>query len=245
MATGSHAACYVITSQGQRIEGTEIRAKSTGEIVLRTAAGTQSFFPGQYTKAVADKPPEIDQAARLVESKQYDEAIKQLEDVAVKYKFLEWDSQALALLPAVYAKKGDAAGAIGAYEKLFSASPKTKDEPEVQWDYRQALLDGKQYDKLEPVLTDVIANGSRSDAAHAQIMRGDIKSAQGQMEGAVLDYLRTVVLFANEKSSQPEAMFKAAEALKALRDPRAGEFYKKLVEEYPGSPYAEKAKSVK
>ena len=57
-----------------------------------------------------------------------------------------------------------------------------------------------------------------------------------------MDYLRVVLLYESEKDVQPEALFKTAEALKALRDPRAPEYSKKLVEQYPDSPYAQKAK---
>jgi tetratricopeptide (TPR) repeat protein len=239
--TGSHGA-YVLTTSGQRVDGTDIRAKSDGEIILTTPQGTRSFYQGQYAKAVADKPAEMDKAAQLVAAKQYDEAIKLLEDVAVRYRFLDWDNQARAMLPKIYVQKGDFASAISSYEKLFALSPKNKEDVEIQMSYRQALLQAKQYDKLEALLNGVIGTGTRSDAARAFLMRGDIRASQGQAEQALLDYLRVVLLFESEKDVQPEALFKTTEALKALRDPRAPEFAKKLVEQYPDSPYAQKAK---
>jgi tetratricopeptide (TPR) repeat protein len=238
-------AAYVITTTGQRVDGSDIRAKSDGEIILTTPAGTRSFYPGQYTKAVVDKPAEIDNATKLIDARQYDEAIKVLEDVVIRYRFLDWDLQARALLPQVFEKKGDLINAVGAFEKLFAASPKSKEDPALEWSYRETLLKAKQYDKLETALNTVIAGGSRPDAARAQIMRGDIRASQGQLDAAVLDYLRTVVLFESEKDAQPEALFKAAETLKALRDPRADGFYKKLIEQYPGNPYSQKAESGK
>jgi hypothetical protein len=39
---------------------------------------------------------------------------------------------------------------------------------------------------------------------------------------------------------QPEALFKAAEILEEMRDPRADEMKKKLVQEYKDSEYAAK-----
>lgn len=236
---GSYGA-YVLTPSGQRVDGSDIRAKSDGEIILTTPQGTRSFLKGQYAKAVADKPADMDKAVQLVAAKQYDEAIKLLEDVAVRYHFLDWDNQARAMLPKIYIQKGDFASAISSYEKLFALSPKSKEDIEIQMSYRQALLDAKQYDKLEALLNSVIGAGTRSDAARAFLMRGDIRASQGQAEQAVLDYLRVVLLFEGEKDVQPEALFKTTEALKALRDPRAPEFSKKLVEQYPDSPYAQK-----
>jgi len=240
---GAAQAAYVITTSGQRIDGTDIRAKSDGEIILTTAQGTRSFYQGQYTRAVADKPAEIDQAAKLAEAKKFDEAIKLLEDVAVRYRFLDWDVQARVALPKVYLLKGDAAGAVAAYDKLFTASPKTKEDAEVQWSYRQALLGAKQYDRLETVLKDVIAKGSRADAARAQIMRGDVKASQNQLEAAALDYMRTVILFSGERAVQPEALMKAAETFEKLRDARAKELFRKIVDDFPTSPQAAAARA--
>ncbi len=243
VAAATAPAAYVITPQGQRVDGTDIRAKADGEIILTTPQGTRSFLRGQYLKAVADKPAEIDKVSQLVAAKQFDEAIRVLEDVATRYRYLEWDNQARALLPKIYLQKGDVASAVGAYEKLFASAPKTKEDPEIQQGYREVLLQAKQYDKLETLLNGVITTGTRTEAARAQVMRGDIRAAQNQLEAALLDYLRTVVLFESEKEVQPEAMYKAAAMLKALRDPRAADWTQKLIAQYPGNPYAEKAKT--
>ena len=97
-AAGNSQAAYVITTAGQRVDGSDIRAKSDGEIILTTVQGTRSFYPGQYAKAVADKPAEIDKAAQLIEAKQFDEAAKLLEDVILRYRLLDWDNQARAML---------------------------------------------------------------------------------------------------------------------------------------------------
>jgi hypothetical protein len=45
------------------------------------------------------------------------------------------------------------------------------------------------------------------------------------------------------KAAQPEALFKAAEVLDELRDPRADQLRKQLVGEYPTSEFAAKAKA--
>lgn len=235
-------AAQVILSNGTTIEGTEIRARPDGTVVLTTAQGQREFAKGQYTKAIADKPAEVDQAGQLAAQKKYDEAIKLLADVIVKYRFLEWDNRARAASAQMMIAKGDPAGAADQYEQLFRASPDAKAESKLLWGYLNALLQAQKLDKLNPQLDEIIAKGSRLDAAKAQTLRGDIKAGQGQVEGAVLDYLRTVVLFEAEKEAQPEALYKAGEALEKLRDPRAKAMYAKLVQTYPESDYAQKAR---
>ncbi|OGV44839.1 MAG: hypothetical protein A2X46_17070 [Lentisphaerae bacterium GWF2_57_35] len=231
-------AAYVELPTGKRIDGTEIRATATGDIILTTPQGRMTFTKGQYVRAMADKPAEIEQAVQMAQAKQYDEAIKKLEDVVARYRFLEWDNQARALLPKIYSDKGDFASAISSYDKLFAASPKSREEADIVWPYRQTLMGAKMYDKLIQQLNEVIAGSARPEAARAQIMRGDAQLAQGQLEPAALDYLRTMVLFKAEGDYQAEAMFKAASVLEQLRDSRAKELYRRVTQEYPGSPYA-------
>ena len=222
MATLADAA-YVLLPNNTRIDGTDIRAKSDGEIILTTPQGQRSFPKGQYLRAVADKPADFDKAKQLIAAKTYDEAVRILNDIVAKYRYLEWDNSARALLAQAHMAKGDAASAASEYEQILKNSPDAKNDASLQWSYRESLLVAKQFDKLQPILTELIEKGERSEAARAQIMRGDIRQAQGQVEGAVLDYLRTVVLYESEREAQPEALFKAAEGLDKLRDPRARE----------------------
>lgn len=231
-------ASYVILQNNSRVDGTDIRANSRGEIILQTTAGSRTFPPGSYLKAVADKPPEFDQARQLAGQQKYDDAIKILTDLVARYRFLEWDNNSRALMAQIQVAKGDAAAAISTYDDLFRNSADAKNDSNILWAYRDALLKAKQFDKLEAALNEAISKGPRADAAKAQIMRGDIKLAQGQVEGAVLDYLRTVVLFKSEKEAQPAALLKAAQTLEKLRDARAGKLYAQLREEYPQSPEA-------
>lgn len=241
LLAGMARAAYVELPNGTRIDGTDIRAKSDGEIILTTAQGQRSFVKGQYVRAEADKPADFDKASQLAQQKSYDEAIRILTDIASRYRYLGWDNKANALLGKVQAAKGDYAAAAGAYEQIFRSSPESADDAALQWGYRGALLGAKQYEKLNPILSELIAKGSRPDAARAQTMRGDIKLAQNQAEAAFLDYMRTVTLFENERDARPEAMYKAAELLEKMRDPRAKELYRQLREGYPDNPYAQKA----
>ena len=233
-------AAYVILPNGTRIDGTQIRAKSTGEIILTTAQGQQSFFKGQYTKAVADKPAEYDRALQLAGQKQFDEALKLLQGIVSQYAFLEYDNIARAKIAEIQTAKGDAVAAVAAYDDLFRADPTLKNDANLAWAWRESMLSAKQFDKLLPQLDEIIAKGERADAARAQIMRGDVRLGQNQVENAVLDYLRTVVLFEGVDAIQPEALYKAAQALKTLRDPRADQMINTLKSKYPDNEFAKK-----
>jgi tetratricopeptide (TPR) repeat protein len=239
------AAPYVVMPNGSRVEGTAIRALANGDINLTTDMGVRAFPKGSYQKAVADKPAEYDQAMAAMAAKKFDDAAKLLEGIVTRYRLLDWDVQAAKELPKALLGKGDAESAVLAYEKLFAIAPAEKQNADVAWGMRRAMLQAKQYVKLTGQLDAVAAAGSRPDAARAQIMRGDIQLAQNNVEQAALDYLRTAILFQDVKDAgiQGEAHFKAAAALEQMREPRAKDLYRKVVEQFGASPYAAQAKS--
>jgi len=234
---------YVILPNGQRVDGTDIRARSDGTIILTTTQGQVTYEKGRYQRAEAARPAEFDRALRLAQQRNYDEALTLLEQVIQNYRFLNWDNQARALSAQIQMSKGDAAGAVASFERLFQSAPDQKRDSAALWGYLNALLGAKQFDKLAPQLGEMIEKGSRADAARAQIMRGDLKLAQGQVEGAVMDYLRTAMLFESEKTLMPEALFKAADGLERMRDPRSRDLYRRVVEEFGGTPFAQRAQA--
>ena len=244
VAGAAWAAPYVVMPNGSRVDGTAIRALATGDINLTTDMGVRTFPKGSYAKAVADKPAEYDQAVAAIKAQKYDDAAKLLDGVVAKYRFLGWDVEAAKVLPQALLGKGDAEGAVQAYDKLFLLAPAEKQNSDVAWGMRRAMLQAKQYAALIRQLDAVAAAGNRPEAARAQTMRGDIQLAQNNVELAAMDYLRTAILFADVRDAEilGEASYKAAAALEQLKDPRAKDLYKKVVAEYGASRYAAQAK---
>jgi len=210
------------------------------EYLLVLPDGTQIPIPkAQVASLEIDKPAEFDKAAQMIAAKQFDAAIPVLEDIIAKYKMLVWDNRARELLAQAQLTK-DPKKAVATLEEIFATLPKAQASSEVHLLYWIALLAAGREATLKKDLDEVVATGPREMAAIAQVMRGNVNRAAGQKEAALLDYLRTVVLFDQVKSVQPEALFRAAEMLDELRDPRAEDVRKKLVQEYKDSEYASK-----
>ena len=242
-AGAAGAAPYVVLSNGQQVQGSAIRALANGDINLTMEMGMRTFPKGSYVKAVADKPAEFDQAAAAIKAQKFDAAIPLLEGIVAKYRYLGWDVEASKLLAQALLGKGDAEGAVKAYEQLFLVAPAEKQNADTAWGMRRAMLKAKQYPALIRQLDAVAAAGVRAEAARAQTMRGDIQLDQNNVELAAMDYLRTAILFADVKDAAilGEATYKAAAALEQLRDPRAKDLYKKVATEFKTSPYAAQA----
>lgn len=244
-AATASAAPYVVLKSGERKVGLTIRAKPSGEVTLSLAGGQQMILSKeQYVQAVADKPATFDAAVAAVQQKKFDEAVPALEKIMQETRYLEWDKAAGLQLAKAYEGKGDFANAIKTYETLLKDYPALETDPEaaVGWGMRNALLGAKQYAKLDPMLTKLMAGDNRAEAARATLMRGDMRADENKPEAAIRDYLRTVLFYSSEASVMPAALLRTAQSLEKQRDPRAKEFYRRLAEEYGSSPEAAQAK---
>ncbi len=239
----SQGAPFVINAAGNRVNGSAIRSAADGTIQLTTLNGQMlTFRPGTYRQAFADKPKEMSQVENLVKKKDLLAVVQILRRVKEEYKFLGWDQRAGLMLARVYLPLKQFEDSAREYEALFAAQPKYKQNLKERSRYLQALLGSGRISEVEKLVDEDIASGSREAAARAQIIRGDMQAAAGQQEEALLDYLRTAILFRAQTTVLPEATYKTAVALQNLNDPRAAEYFQKVLDEFPKSEYAEMAK---
>ena len=235
----SASAAYVIRADGQRVDGSEIRIKPNGEVVLNTVRGQMFFTAGQYRQAVADRPADYDKALQLANAQKYGEAIPLLSGLVGRLHGLYWDEPAGVLLLKCQMATGDGLAAVASYDRLVAGNPKLAEDANIQDAYRQALIAAKQFDRLTPLLASALAGASRTDAARAQLARGDLYAAQNRLEEAAMDYLRAALLFHDVKSDaefQAEALLKAGETLQKMKDERGAQHcFQELRRLYPRS----------
>lgn len=237
-AEGAH----VILQDGRRLEGTSIRARANGDVILTTARGDLTFPRGEYREARAPRPQELDRARQQFRAGNYDAVISTLEDLVRQYRHLSWDVEALAMIGRAQTQKSDYSAAMSTFNQLFQRAPDRREDSEVRWPYYRALMGAGELSRLERDLDELIAEGDRSDAARAQIMRGDIKKQRDLADAALLDYLRTVVLFQAQTEVQAEALYKAGVVLDERRDPRARDMFRKVIENHADSRFARQAR---
>ncbi len=229
--------------EGAPVRGTIRWKRSTQEYVV-DQEGTQMTFPrARVDRVEVAKPPEFDAAARLVADGQVDQAIPMLDKIVTDCEMMQWDTKARDLLGQAYIRKKEFGKAVTAYEELFKSGVPLEKPLEVRKRFWEALTGAQRYDSLQTELDKVIGTGSREEAASAQVARGNMNKAKGNAFDALMDYLRTVVLYEQVKEVQPEALFKAAQCMDELRDARSAEYKKKLATDYPKSVWAQKLQS--
>ncbi len=242
MSLPAWAVDVVHLTNGKAIQARDIQWRES-EQTYRVTTTDDVMLPipkAQVERLDIAKPPTFGQAESLIAAKQYKEAIPILDDIVGKYRMKVWDNEARKLLAQSYLAMNDPKKAADSLEGYMSSVPKAEIPAEMIMIYWKALLAAGRGATLKKEVDVVAATGSRAMAAAAMLMRGSMNREAGQKEAAVLDYLRVVILFEDIKDVQPEALFRAAEVLDEMRDPRADELKKKLVQEYKGSEYAAK-----
>lgn len=242
-AGGVRGAPFVVNSAGTKIEGSAIQSAADGTVHLTTLQGqTLTFRPGAYRQACADKPKELGLVEAMVKRGELSGAAEILRQVKTKYLFLGWDIQAARMLARVELAQENFMAAAAEYEALFAVRPQLKTVPAERSNYMQALLGSGRLKEVSVMADEDIASGPREAAARAQVVRGDLKAASKQYEEALLDYLRTALLFREQTAVLPEATYKTAVALKKMNDPRAAEYFQKVTKEFPDSEFAERVR---
>ena len=229
-------------TDGRELTGTRIKWFETRrEYQVENSDGSMIPVALDDVESVeVDKPAEFDKAVQAMSAKQYDVAIPLLQDLVDRFKRLQWDSKSRELLANAYFAKGDYKKAAQVLSDLLQETPKGQVTDDQRGMYWTALMGAQMTAVLKKELNEALAGESRSLACLAMVRRGDLFKAEGKREDALLDYLRAVMLYEDARENHAEALFKAAQVLDEMRDPRADDLRKRLMSQYPDSVYAKK-----
>jgi len=229
-------------TDGREVTGLKIKwFPSRQEYQVEGADGTLLSVPADDVESMQiTKPDEFDKAAQACAAKQFEVAIPILEDIISRYKRLQWDGLASELLAKAYLGKGDFKKAAQVMSGIMEGTARNLVTDEQYGLYWTALAGAQMNAVLKQSLTEAVLGESRPLAALALVKRGDINKADGKREDAMLDYFRSILMYEDVEASKPEALFKAAQLLDEMREPRAEDLKKRLRANYPESPYVRK-----
>ncbi len=234
------AANLLTMRDGRQLRFRSIRYQErTEEYIVITEAGRFPIPAADVREVRVSEPERWIEGTHLLNNQRYDDAISVFRDIMRDYNKLGgWDLRARGKLAQAYAAQGEHIRALAQYEALFEEISPTVQQRRNYWD---SLLAADRYSTLKRELDNVIAEGRREEVAAAYLMRGRVHDAEGNTMEALFDYLRTHILFEEIEDVQPEALYRAADRLDALRDARADELRSRLRERYPRSEYARRA----
>lgn len=241
-ASGPHLATLV-KYDGGRASGNVRYLAASQAYEIRTGQVAKQFMAKDVQKVILkEQPALLRTAVQTVQRGQYASAIAPLKKIKTDYEMFGPDVIAAQYLAKAYLHLGKSADAVRACKDVISDNPQALNDPKFAGVYWDALLADNKLSTLERVLDKVIQTGSHDVVAVALVKRGDLYMAKGDTKTALRDgYLRVILMFQDVKAIQPEALYKAIKAHKAIgQHSYAEKWRKRLLAGYPTSEYAKK-----
>jgi tetratricopeptide (TPR) repeat protein len=215
----------VVTKDNQQRQVKVIGVSPSGaNLEFLVGAGRLGLPLASIKEVRMPAPTELSQAVAAYQAKDYAKALTLMKGVVDKFKGMPspWAQQATSMIGELYIQANDLPKAEAAYndfKKLYPEGGSLQSEvglsrlAAAKKDYATA----KQ--KLEPI-TDaalkekIITPGNALAYSQAFLVSGQVKEAEGNLSGALEDYLRTVTLFYHDRTAVASAQ-ERADALRA------------------------------
>jgi tetratricopeptide (TPR) repeat protein len=232
MAQSKTKGPYVVPNSGATIYGTTLTSDTTGNLRLALKAGaSRNFRRGTYKTAWTPEPKEVKAAKAIIRTGNMAGALKELESAYRKYRYVGW------------------AGDIGLYRaKILLKMNKNADAEQACRDALGMPNSDLQIAKLKQGLIKAMLAQNKTDAAKKELVkmrttdpkvaafvfnaRGQMLEKEGKPKEAILQYLKTVLLFDKSVGSvRQDAYRQVVSILETLKDSRAATFKARYAKE--------------
>jgi len=213
--------CFVIRGDNTKVKGQKLTSDEQGNLTLDVDGKIQQKFArGQYKYGCIPKPQAVAELEKLFEAKKFADVTAKAPALFAKFKYLGWSYTIAALEAESWLAQGNVEKANKAYADGARIAGENRDRLEET--SMRIFIARKEYDKVENLLKKKMLNADNQQAARAFNLRGDIALAKGDKKQAVLEYLKTLMLFEGKKvaAERSEAKEKATKLLRELKDPR-------------------------
>jgi len=225
LGSAAWAQDVVITNDNQQRQVKVIGVSPSGaNLEFLIGAGKLGLPLASIKEVRMAAPPELGQAVAAYQAKDFPRSLALMKGVVDKFRGMPspWAQQATSMIGELYIQTNDLAKAEAAYndfKRLYPAGGSLQSEvglsrlAAAKQDYATA----KQ--KLEPI-TDaalkekIVTPGNALAYSQAFLVSGQVKEAEGNLAGALEDYLRTVTLFYHDRTAVASAQ-ERADALRA------------------------------
>ena len=215
--------CYIVKADGSQQKAIDIKVKNAnGDLNVLVKQGQQPilFSKNMYRYAVVPKPQQVEQLGNALLANKYDDVLAAAKQLFESYKFLGWGDYIACCQAQAYLGKNNLDEANKALA-LAKRTPGPNKDDLIATEIKCLIKAGK-YDKTDELLKNLMMSKDDTTAAIAFNMRGEAYLAQGQKKQAVLEYLKTLLLFDKKKAQAERAYAKkqAVAIMKELKDPR-------------------------
>ena len=220
--------CYVVDARGNKIPGSRLTADQNGNLSLQIEAGgpVTNFRVGNYQSAMSPKTRDIQSLEQLYAEGKLDNVTAAADKLYPQYQYLGWGGTISYYAGMALLDKGNAGAALLLFDRglgLKDAGTEALTKGKIQ-----ALLALKKTAEAQALLDKLSISNDASIAAFTFNTRGKLLAAEGKKKEAVLQYLKTLLLFkaGTLAKERDEARQAVVALLRSMGDPRADEFEK-------------------
>lgn len=226
-SAAAQAQAVIVRTDGTRIRGQRITANQQGDLQIVIGDGAQTTFRrGTYQKVSTPKPSAVENLEQAYVRERYDLIVQNGPQIYNDFRFLGWGGHIGYLLGQAQLRQGNAARALQTFEQSmrYAELQMNEDAQRAQLNKGRvaALLELERNAEAETILTQLKGADAADVAAFAFVASARLHKARGNNREAVLEYMKTVLLF--EPGRVPEERNQAKQELVALlrdmNDPR-------------------------
>ncbi len=177
---------------------------------------------GQFKAAFVPEPEQVQALDKLLEAKEYDKVIQYAGQTLAAYGILGWGDKIACLQGEAYLAKNDPVKAAEAFA-MGMRFPGSYRDNLVRGRVQAMIAQGKA-SEVSGDLDAMVRSSRKADAAMAFNARGEILAKEGKSKEAVLEYLKTLLLFDDESKDvvpyRDEARKQVVALMRKLGDPK-------------------------
>lgn len=176
----------------------------------------------QFKAAYVPEPEQVEALEKFLASKEYDKVIQYAGQTLSAYGILGWGDKIAYLEGMAYLEKNEPAKAADAFAKGMRFPGSYRDNL-VRGRVQAMIAQGKA-EEVSGDLDAMIRSSRKADAAMAFNARGEILAKEGKSKEAVLEYLKTLLLFDDESKDvvpyREEARKQVVALMRKMGDPK-------------------------
>lgn len=218
---------FVITGEGNKVYGTELKADRQGNLSLSLEDGrvTRRFKKGTYKGAYVPRPSEVRKLQAAFSQGEFKHIDQNADDVLEEYGYLGWGDMIMYIRAKVALDRNKPQEALE-YLKRSKEYPPMHDEYNARA-LAQAYVDLEDYDKAERQIDKVLDDAEKKTVMVEMFnLKGKLRAAQDRDKEAVLEYMKTVLLFDKKSVGDryEQARKSMVELMKDMNDRRYQNF---------------------
>lgn len=226
LATQAQQRPYVVDSSNKIRKGISITADATGKVRLETESGVfQTLKPGQFKYAWGPAPSSLKQAQAAMNKKDWKAALPILEKAFDSHKHLGWAAWIARARVKCHLGLNDTDAAMRAAKEGYSSEKKPSRRDQMTIIQAEILVAEGDFAKAEKAISRVKATLEDQETSTTLInVRAKLLAAKGNKKEAVLEYLKTVLVFRPGTDNHREALDEVIALLQELKDNRHQDF---------------------